>query len=282
MGIPLREYYPIDRAAELLGCKEDDILHWAGVGAIKLYISFEYGHGYVHLASENDNSLQKIEDEYQYVGVARDGFSIISNIINTEDYKLVEFFDKPAPWSISHPCIFSGFWSIPYTAFKNGLLYSFTPTVHDLWKSTGDLLFISVETNDEITFDKDNLFIMSSDFIKIKNNSMGDIELPSISNGRIHNESVIDKVESANKKRSDSKGRYWAEIHLKIIRAAVLYKESNKEVFDKECRNKKGKYIFTQWAKKVIDEEYKLFEDKKCPLESEKAVMNCIKSIFKL
>ncbi|EDM7394175.1 hypothetical protein CWG81_11615 [Salmonella enterica subsp. enterica serovar Schwarzengrund] len=36
MPLPLREYYPIGRAAELLECTVDDLLHWGGNGNIRL------------------------------------------------------------------------------------------------------------------------------------------------------------------------------------------------------------------------------------------------------
>ncbi|EJQ7405330.1 hypothetical protein OD098_003493 [Salmonella enterica] len=36
MPLPLREYYPIERASELLECTVDDLLHWGGSGNIRL------------------------------------------------------------------------------------------------------------------------------------------------------------------------------------------------------------------------------------------------------
>ncbi|EEL0083490.1 hypothetical protein G4F31_004766, partial [Salmonella enterica] len=38
MPLPLREYYPIERAAELLECTADDFICWAGAGSIRLLI----------------------------------------------------------------------------------------------------------------------------------------------------------------------------------------------------------------------------------------------------
>lgn len=45
MPLPLRDYYPITRAAELLGCTIDDLLHWAMTGCIRVYIKVEHSHG---------------------------------------------------------------------------------------------------------------------------------------------------------------------------------------------------------------------------------------------
>ncbi|ECI3885705.1 hypothetical protein AHV09_02080, partial [Salmonella enterica subsp. enterica] len=38
MPLPLREYYPIERAAELLECTVDDLIHWAKFDRIRLCI----------------------------------------------------------------------------------------------------------------------------------------------------------------------------------------------------------------------------------------------------
>lgn len=32
MTLPLRDYYPIERAAKLLDCDIDDLIHWAVTG----------------------------------------------------------------------------------------------------------------------------------------------------------------------------------------------------------------------------------------------------------
>ncbi|HGB5416235.1 TPA: hypothetical protein ACIVQF_001815, partial [Salmonella enterica subsp. enterica serovar Muenchen] len=48
MTLPLREYYPIERAAELLECTVDDLIHWAMVGSIRLYIKIDFAYGLLH------------------------------------------------------------------------------------------------------------------------------------------------------------------------------------------------------------------------------------------
>ena len=64
MGMPLREYYRIHRAAELLECKVEDLLHWASIGAIKLYVSFEHGNGYVHFFGDGVKEENRNLDWY--------------------------------------------------------------------------------------------------------------------------------------------------------------------------------------------------------------------------
>lgn len=45
MSLPLREYYPIKRAAELLGVTIDDLIHWAMVGCIRVYTKIDHAYG---------------------------------------------------------------------------------------------------------------------------------------------------------------------------------------------------------------------------------------------
>lgn len=45
MSLPLREYYTVNRASELLGCTPDDLIHWAMVGCIRIYIKVDHAYG---------------------------------------------------------------------------------------------------------------------------------------------------------------------------------------------------------------------------------------------
>lgn len=47
MPLPLREYYPLERAAELLECTVDDLFHWAVTGKINLCIMLKNATGYI-------------------------------------------------------------------------------------------------------------------------------------------------------------------------------------------------------------------------------------------
>ncbi|GKN10117.1 hypothetical protein NUKP76_52860 [Klebsiella variicola] len=58
MGMPLREYYRIHRAADLLKCEVEDLLHWASIGAIKLYTTFESGSGFVRFLGDGINKYK--------------------------------------------------------------------------------------------------------------------------------------------------------------------------------------------------------------------------------
>lgn len=49
MPLPLREYYPLERAAELLECTVDDLFHWTESGKINLYVILNNATGYMHI-----------------------------------------------------------------------------------------------------------------------------------------------------------------------------------------------------------------------------------------
>ncbi|EAY4641030.1 hypothetical protein DZ685_07850 [Salmonella enterica] len=59
MSLPLREYYTLDRASELLRCTNDDLIHWAMVGCIRIYIKIEQAYGRLL-----DDSLSNITDHH--------------------------------------------------------------------------------------------------------------------------------------------------------------------------------------------------------------------------
>ncbi|OSK32955.1 hypothetical protein EAMG_03500 [Escherichia coli M056] len=47
MALPLRDFYPLTKAAKLLGCDADDFIHWAMTGRVRLYLLFESGYAHV-------------------------------------------------------------------------------------------------------------------------------------------------------------------------------------------------------------------------------------------
>ena len=51
MALLLRDYYPVARAANLLGCEVNDLFHWARRGYIELYAYIDSACGVVHITS---------------------------------------------------------------------------------------------------------------------------------------------------------------------------------------------------------------------------------------
>lgn len=54
MTLPLRDYYPIERAAKLLCCDIDDLIHWAVTGCIRICIEIESAYGVLNIPDEKD------------------------------------------------------------------------------------------------------------------------------------------------------------------------------------------------------------------------------------
>ncbi|HII2565370.1 TPA: hypothetical protein ACYZ3Z_002316 [Escherichia coli] len=54
MTLPLRDYYPIERAAKLLDCDIDDLIHWAVTGCIRICIKIESAYGVLNIPDEKD------------------------------------------------------------------------------------------------------------------------------------------------------------------------------------------------------------------------------------
>ncbi|EDS7006042.1 hypothetical protein A3R75_002317 [Salmonella enterica subsp. diarizonae] len=50
MPLPLREYYPLERAAELLECTVDDLFHWAAARKINLCVLVKDAIGYIDIS----------------------------------------------------------------------------------------------------------------------------------------------------------------------------------------------------------------------------------------
>ncbi|EEG0814204.1 hypothetical protein GWB67_08805 [Salmonella enterica] len=78
MPLPLRDYYPIGRAAELLECTIDDLVHWAMVGCIRLYIKIDHAYGLLKEVSLDDLP------EKDYFDVITDGTEYKNKLINLD------------------------------------------------------------------------------------------------------------------------------------------------------------------------------------------------------
>ncbi|EJX3101572.1 hypothetical protein OD305_003862 [Salmonella enterica] len=78
MPLPLRDYYPIGRAAELLECTIDDLVHWAMVGCIRLYIKIDHAYGLL-----NEVSLDELP-ETDYFDVITEGTKYKNKLIDLD------------------------------------------------------------------------------------------------------------------------------------------------------------------------------------------------------
>lgn len=192
MGMPLREYYGIQRAAELLECKTEDLLHWASIGAIHLFIEFESGRGYVHFCDESDG----MSDEYiNGLGIG-DGSSYVHHVYSSDDVELSDFFKTTPPMDDVLPCLFQGLWALPPCFYGLNCIYNdVITTSYDLWLSHNKKMFLLFESNEPLCFCLNDLYIMKADFELIvkgegkilPNYYNGEVKKPEIESG----ESVI-------------------------------------------------------------------------------------------
>lgn len=78
MPLPLRDYYPIGRAAELLECTIDDLVHWAIVGCIRLYIKIDHAYGLL-----SEVSLDELP-ETDYFDIITEGTKYKNKLIDLD------------------------------------------------------------------------------------------------------------------------------------------------------------------------------------------------------
>ncbi|EMK7706654.1 hypothetical protein N4224_02070 [Yersinia enterocolitica] len=259
MALPLREYYPISRASELLGCDTGDLLHWAEIGAINLYVPFDSGRGYVHFCNDSDGLKEEYIDKF-YIS---DAVSYVSSIFNDDDQVSVEFFNKNPPLEKILPCTFSGFWAIPHQAFGCGQLYEFKPSLFDLWLSANKKMFILFDIDEYISISIDYLYLLKSDF-KIISECKSNEELPNYFNeGK--KEVQLDGVTKKTSENHPTTERH-SKNKFEVVSAAFRFKEENEELFNEKCRHKNGEFNFSAWAREVKSRESRLFEKCRAPV----------------
>ena len=198
MVMPLREYYPVARAAELLECKVEDLLHWASIGAINLYVEFQHGTGYVHffgnnvepenrnLVNYNEQDFEEakiLKDEFLKNGLVSDGPSFVLN--NRSDSCEMDEYSIKTGAIIGN---FNGLWALPHSCYGKTELYSIIPSKYDIWASPNKRMYISFEYDECISFEIDDLHIMHRDFKLILDNSGK--ELPNHYNGGVKKQTI--------------------------------------------------------------------------------------------
>ncbi|MBA5602063.1 hypothetical protein H1224_13515 [Pectobacterium aroidearum] len=275
MGMPLREYYPVKRAAELLNCEVGDLFHWASIGAIKLYVSFENGTGFVRFFGDGvkneDRDLSRFTEE-QFDSPLRlktQFFNLkLANDISSRVYSTYNGnrFDGEYINERSYQCEFSGLWALPYSAFGVGELYDFQPGLNDFWCSVNNNMFVSFETDELLHFEVEDFYIVKSDFLVIKNCSDGE-ELPNYLNGGVKR---INLDNGASATRPGVKN-YHAEKREEVLKAALYLKKHNPE----ECTN------FNNWAEAINNHAHKFWSDGETPL-SVKSMADLLSKAHKL
>ncbi|HFU0690343.1 TPA: hypothetical protein ACGRG7_001939 [Morganella morganii] len=279
MGIPLREYYPISRAAELLECTVGDLLHWASIAAIKLYREFENSYGYFYIFDKEDSKKlrEKYVNERMNFIPTIDGYSTVKMFSTDDEFdRFEELQGKSAPVEGAYPCIFSGLWSIPLSVYGLTTLYSVIPARHDIFFSSTMNSLVIMDSDEYLDVNIDDLYLMKHDFVLIKNNN--DKELPNMNNDL----DIFEQKESdsANKSRSEAAKDRFATMKLSVIKAAILFQNEDVELFNEKCKKKDGNYNYSAWAREIKMRESRLFEKCKAPVKEDK-MAEYISSFFK-
>ncbi|EMU1914288.1 hypothetical protein WM616_003736 [Salmonella enterica] len=91
MPLPLREFYPIERAAELLDCKISDLAHWYAIGCIRIYIGIVRAYGILQTVN-----LAEIVDDVDFdlitenTAYKKELYELESSSIDKENYYLTK------------------------------------------------------------------------------------------------------------------------------------------------------------------------------------------------
>ncbi|EFV4531334.1 hypothetical protein HQS73_004009 [Salmonella enterica] len=93
MSLPLREYYTIDRASELLGCTVDDLIHWAMVGCIRIYIKVERAYGVVVSQDLSELAGSGDFDEVMEGTKYKNDLSELDTMVEVEDKRQADISD---------------------------------------------------------------------------------------------------------------------------------------------------------------------------------------------
>lgn len=233
--LPL-EYCKLDRAARLLGCEVDDLIHWGKIGAIDLCLRRP---GIGTLApnirwdgteQSSDNLLVSV---FENLDISLGSYSILSSVAG---YSPIPSFDLLPEDDICRThVLFSGFWvfgAIHIIELGSVCSDVFVITPYDS-KNNGVLGLIAPQEREDFQpISKEDLWIMRPDLEKLKKAIDSGDYLPNIYN----NTELAEKNRAQELKSSlDTPPRITAK-QSDVIKALVLLNPDLKELVDKPER----------------------------------------------
>ncbi|MFQ2404342.1 hypothetical protein ACK31G_05275 [Aeromonas caviae] len=256
--LPL-EYCRIDRAARLLGCEVEDILHWCSIGAIEGSAWLSAVPAYPVFVK--DNSIVEDEDEYdeqldllfypdETSGIRPQPTSIGCNAKLTRRYGT-----HGSPTTIA-----DGLWSLDKSLFEHMLLerktylseWSLLPAgfYSGLERDYQCILLESRE--DESPIDPSQIWIIKRDLVLLKKHIESGDPIPK--------EAYLQAQRASQKTPPQHPiAEYHAANRERVLAAAIRAKLNPAWQDDPDD-------TAVDWATKVINYEHALFDDKKCPL----------------
>ncbi|MBL0545502.1 hypothetical protein JD507_09740 [Aeromonas jandaei] len=257
--LPL-EYCRIDRAARLLGCEVEDILHWCSIGAIEGSAWLSAVPAYPVFVK--DNSIIEGEDEYdeqldllfypdETSGIHPQPASIGCNAKLTRRYGT---HDSPTT-------IADGLWSLDKSVFEHMLLerkaylseWSLLPTGFDYGCNFVSIVVESSE--DEAPIEPNQVWLIRRDLVLLKKHIESGMPIPKNaflqtgrSNHKTQNSHPVAEYHAANRER---------------VLAAAIHTKLNPAWRDEPDDTA------VDWAAKIIIHEHGLFDENSCPLSSD-------------
>lgn len=257
--LPL-EYCRIDRAARLLGCEVEDILHWCSIGAIEGSAWLSAVPAYPVFVK--DNSIVEGEDEYdeqldllfypdETSGIHPQPASIGCNAKLTRRYGT---HDSPTT-------IADGLWSLDKSVFEHMLLerkaylseWSLLPTGFDYGCNFVSIVVESSE--DEAPIEPNQVWLIRRDLVLLKKHIESGMPIPKNAflqtgrpNHKTQNSHPVAEYHAANRE---------------LVLAAAIRTKLNPAWRDEPDDTA------VDWAAKIIIHEHVLFDEDSCPLSSD-------------
>ncbi|EGJ1636327.1 hypothetical protein IHG37_000129 [Salmonella enterica] len=207
MSLPLREYYCLPRAAELLGCDIDDLLHWAKMRKIYLCINLKNAKGKIDvfdwrkdyqelinkynfpsiegikskkeqllfsLVTMTDNNNKDIcrdllKSSFSLIEFVKDGVSYVDPVCNIyiSTNEAIDIISETDSIYVSVDVDLDGVFIIDNDSFYDDV-HSLTIEDYSTIISPKEGFLIGLCLDDDIRLSVNDLFILKNDFLKIK------------------------------------------------------------------------------------------------------------------
>ena len=289
--IPVVEFCRLERAAKLLNCEVEDLLHWGVIGAIELCVLLNNAIASLCIDVNEEGLLKIISDEDGYLkGKIKVGSSIIHPIskVGTGEYYM-ESLDSDDISSLH--CLASGLWAINQEDIIIELLSNnstlLRPSALSLADYDGPRNYLIEDKDyilDDIVSDPSlnnfgeisvaDIWITSEQMEKIKSHTGKHMPVPAESFAPRNIQSIAPEIKIPHQRTENS-----AVARLAILEAAIFIKEKCSDEFKENCIKSDGSYNITKWAERIIDSPH-LFIDGRVPLVDKQTVMNVISKAY--
>lgn len=296
--LPAIEYCKIDRAANLLGCDVNDILHWASIDGIQLCVYTEWVPVMLNSVlwdEENDKqevSLKWLTDEWRKKGcVITPSFNISALSSFMPETEMADPEIAHMVLNLGHAILsydlaltesglplghIQGLWAISNTEeqhvymniINNGYCeidYQ-TLILDPVDCSEDNYFYVRTQPEDESEDISNSITITSSDLWITRINIEKILEfrgrrLPSIITGEIKPQTRPDRGTFETEKKRHKNADVHEQNRMNTIKALILAKER----FPDECKNDKGKDTDTAWIAATLNHWVILGDGRKEP-----------------